>query len=82
MIAIGYWSPRGLIEPIRLFLEYKTIPYEFWTPSADLYLGPPPTYSKVRKVSVRKAILIIRVGCLTSLIMLQMRISNYRKAKC
>ena len=52
MIVIGYWNCRGLVQPIRLLLEYKAIPYEFWTPSAELYLGPPPTYSKVRRSTV------------------------------
>ena len=41
-VVIGYWDCRGMVQPIRLILEYTGTPYEF-RPVAS---GPAPFYSK------------------------------------
>ena len=41
-VVIGYWDCRGMVQPIRLILEYTDTPYEF-RPVAS---GPAPYYSK------------------------------------
>ena len=40
-LTLGYWSIRGLAEPIRMLLNYLSVPYK-----EELYdIGPPPDYN-------------------------------------
>ena len=40
-LTLGYWSIRGLAEPIRMLLNYLSVPYK-----EEIYdIGPPPDYN-------------------------------------
>jgi glutathione S-transferase len=53
VVKIGYWNCRGLIEPIRLLLEYAGTPYEF----TGQECGPAPHYDKVVWMAKKSTVL-------------------------
>eukprot|EP00095_Tigriopus_kingsejongensis_P006840 maker-scaffold82_size396747-snap-gene-2.30 protein:Tk06840 transcript:maker-scaffold82_size396747-snap-gene-2.30-mRNA-1 annotation:"glutathione s-transferase mu2" len=52
-VILGYWDCRGLVEAIRLVLEFKSIPYEFRAAQN----GPAPSFAKADWMASKAQIL-------------------------